>query len=456
MSQKKLFLALFISLTSIGFSAQTLKGKVFGTNNVPLSEASVYIKKLYKGVSTNNKGEFKIHIKKKILKTDTLVFSHIGYTAKRLSFHDFVQSNRMVTLEPKLMALDEVTVSTKRKRLKTFLNYTKLPPLERGLFSFGSVLANNKIYVSGGNKSNKFNPLNNAFDLDKYTSRPFTPISQILQETGTADTWDHYNDELYAYDLETETWEKSSLKFIKRAHHNLHFYDGKIMVIGGKTLSKNRKFQYLENKIEEFNVGKNKIAIDEANPHKAVNFASFLKDDYLIVLGGSKKITFTGIKKFENKIHVYDLKKGYWYHVSYMPVPKETTGVLIDDTIYLFGGNNGQSLKNIESFNIKNGRWKIEGELFSAEDRPAITHHENTVYIYVKGRVLTFNVDTKELNQYLINLAVESPTLYCANDKLYILGGFTNRYSRTTVSNDLFSIDINEFDKTALNKSRTF
>lgn len=456
MSQKKLFLALFISLTSIGFYAQTIKGKVFNANNVPLSEASVYIKKLQKGVSTNSKGQFKIHVKKKILKTDTLVISHIGYKAKRMSFGDLTRSNQIIILEPKLMTLDEVTVSTKKKKLKTFLNYTKLPPMERGLSSFGSVLANNKIYVSGGNKSNKFDPLNNAFELDKYTSRPFTPISQIFQETGTADTWEHFSDQLYAYDLDSETWEKSSLKFIKRAQHNLHFYNGKLMVIGGKTLSKNRKFEYLENKIEEFNVDKNKIAIDEANPHKAVNFASFLKDDYLIVLGGSTKITFNGKKKFENRIHVYDLKKGYWHHVSYMPVPKETTGVLIDNTIYLFGGNNGKSLKNIESFNIKNGRWKIEGELFSPTDKPSITHDDSTVYIYAKGTVMTFDIHTKELNQYLIDLSLEDPKLYCANNKLYILGGFSNRYNRLTVSNDLYSIDLNEFDKTALNKSRTF
>lgn len=456
MLKKRLLFVLFSSFVFIGSYGQNIKGKVLSEKKAPLSEASIYIKKLQKGVTTNSKGEFKIKMKNKIKGNDTLVFSYVGFKARRLSLNDLKKLNYVIVLESKALTLDEVSISTKNKKLKPYLKYTRLPAMEKGLYSFGSVLANNKIYVSGGNKSHKFDALNNAFTLDKYTSRPFTPISQILQEAGTADTWEHFSDQLFSYDLDKGVWEKSPLKFIKRAHHNLHYYNGKLMVLGGKTLSKNRRFEYLENKIEEFNITKNKIAIDEANPHKAVNFASFLKDDFLIVLGGSIKKTSSGKKKYENKIHVYDLKKGYWYHVSYMPVPKETTGVLVDNTIYLFGGFNGKSLKNIESFNIKNGRWKIEGELFSAEDKPAITHSDNMIYIYVKGKVMTFDIATKELNQYLVDLSLEDAKLYSTNDKLYILGGFSNRYNRLTVSNDLYSIDMDEFDKTALNKSRTF
>lgn len=456
MTTKKLLLSILLLVISFGVYAQSIKGKILNEKNVPLAEASVYIKRLQKGTSSNSKGEFRVKIKNTLRGSDTLVFSHIGYKANRIAFSDFTRSNSTVILKSKAMNLDEVTVSTKKKRLKTYLDYTKLPAMGKGLFSFGSVLANDKIYVSGGNASRRFDALANAWELDRYTSRPLTPMSQIFQETGRADSWEHYNDELYTYDLKTDTWEKSPLAFIKRAHHNMHYYDGKLMVLGGKTLSKNRKFEYLENKIEEYNLDKNKIEIDQSNPHKAVNFASFLKDDYLIVLGGSVKVTFSGKKKYENKIHVYDLKKGYWYHVSYMPVPKETTGVLVDNTIYLFGGYNGKKLKNIESFNIKNGRWKIEGELFSPDEKPAIAHEDNIIYIYSKGKVMTFDTHTKELNQYLIDLSLENATLYCANNKLYILGGFTNRFQRLNASSELYSIDMDEFDKTALNRSRTF
>ncbi|MDT7831865.1 carboxypeptidase-like regulatory domain-containing protein [Flavobacteriaceae bacterium S356] len=456
MSKKRFLLVLCSSLFFVGSYAQSIKGKVFNEKKAPLSKASIYIKKLQKGVTTNSKGEFKIKIKNKVQANDTLVFSYVGFKARRISLKDLEALNYVVTLESKLLTLDEVSIRSSKKKLKTYLDYSKLAPMEKGLFSFGSVLANNKIYVSGGNLSAKFDAVLNALNLDKYNSRPLTPFSQILQEAGTASTWEHYNDQLYAYNLITGVWEKSALKFIKRAHHNLHYYNGKLMVLGGKTLSKNRRFEYLENKIEEFNITKNRIAIDEANPHKAVNFASFLTGDHLIVLGGSIKKKQNGKKNYENKIHVYNLKTGKWYHVSYMPVPKETTGVLVENTIYLFGGYNGEKLKNIESFNIKDGRWKIEGELFSAVEKPAITNHNGVIYIYAKGRVMTFDIATKELNQYLIDLSIEDANLYCANNKLYILGGFSNRYDRLTPSNDLYSIDIDEFDKTALSKSRTF
>lgn len=456
MSKKKFLLSIFLSFVYASSFAQTIRGKVLSEKKMPLSEASIYIKKLQKGVSTNSKGEFRIKIKKRVSEKDTLVFSYIGFKAQRISLKDLKALNYIVVLESKAFTLDEISISTKNKKLKTYLEYTKLPAMEKGLYSFASVLADNKIYVSGGDTSSKFDAVNNALSLDKYSSRPLVEFSQILQEVGRVSLGEFYNDILYAYNLETGTWEKSSLKLIKRAYHNMHYYDGKLMALGGKTLSKNRRFQYLENRIEELNIQKNKIAIDKANPHKAVNFASFLKDDNLIVLGGSIRKTNEGKKKYENRIHVYNLKTGYWYHVAYMPVPKETSGVLVDNTIYLFGGFNGNKLKNIESFNVKNGRWKIEGELFSALEKPAITNHNGIIYLYSKGRVMTFDTATKELNQYLIDITLEDAKMHYANNKLYILGGFSNRYHSLMPSNELYSIDVNEFDKTALNKSRTF
>ena len=60
-----------------------------------------------------------------------------------------------------------------------------------------------------------------------------------------------------------------------------------------------------------------------------------------------------------------------------------------------------------------------------------------------------------KLDEYLIDLYLKSSELYYFNDKLFILGGFiTNEYSKTP-SSKLYSIDLNEFEQTRINKSKT-
>ncbi len=56
-----------------------------------------------------------------------------------------------------------------------------------------------------------------------------------------------------------------------------------------------------------------------------------------------------------------------------MPVAKETKGILVNDKFYLIGGYNGKAPFSIESYNLKTGKWKKEGELFYGISKPALT-----------------------------------------------------------------------------------
>ncbi|RMZ50290.1 hypothetical protein EB822_09060 [Flavobacteriaceae bacterium PRS1] len=96
-----------------------------------------------------------------------------------------------------------------------------------------------------------------------------------------------------------------------------------------------------------------------------------------------------------------------------------------------------------------------EGELFSGIKTPALATHDNVIYIFDDGKIYTYNTKTKELDEYLIDLFFKSSSLFYYNDKLYLLGGFKeNEFSKTPSSN-LYSIDLNEFEKTAISKSKT-
>ena len=72
----KPFLSLLAFLVASIASAQTLKGKVFDDQNEPLLGVTILVKEVpNKGVTTNERGEFSIHVEPH----QTLVFSYIGF-----------------------------------------------------------------------------------------------------------------------------------------------------------------------------------------------------------------------------------------------------------------------------------------------------------------------------------------------------------------------------------------
>jgi len=52
-------------------------------------------------------------------------------------------------------------------------------------------------------------------------------------------------------------------------------------------------------------------------------------------------------------------------------------------------------------------------------------------------------------------LFFKSSSLFYYNDKLYLLGGFKENEFTKTPSSNLYSIDLNEFENTAISKSKT-
>ena len=210
-------------------------------------------------------------------------------------------------------------------------------------------------------------------------------------------SWESYKGDLLAYDINSDTWTTSNLKFRKRAYNTINFHNNKIYVLGGKRLSTNRKLEYLDDKIEILDLKTQTIKIDDTNPHQAVNSASFIYNNSIIVMGGSIKLKNDGNKTYTNKSHIYNLDSGYWYQLKDMPKAKEVNGILIKNKIYLFGGYNINPLKEIETYNITSGKWKNEGELFYGIEKSALTFHDNNIYIFDDGKISIYNIETNEI-----------------------------------------------------------
>ncbi|MCH7525307.1 MAG: carboxypeptidase-like regulatory domain-containing protein [Bacteroidetes bacterium] len=444
----KIFSLILILFTFTSFG-QNISGKVLDNkNNLPIKNVNVYLTKTKEGTTTNKKGKFNLKFKSLAKPTDTITFSIIGYASKSFVLNELKINNNTIHLSEKIEELKEVLLNSDKK-LKSKIHFNKLSSLKGGLHSFGSSLIENKIYVIGGDASYIEDTAKRNFyyygDLD---------FEEFLKKLRVNFSWENYKGDLQIYDIFTDTWTMPDLKFRERAYNTINYYNNKIYVMGGTRLSRNRKFEYLDDKIEVFDIKTKSIIIDDTNPHQATNFASFIYDNNVIVMGGSVKLKNNGEKLFTNKSHIYNLESGYWYQLKDMPKAKEVKGVLIKNKIYLIGGFNNKPLKEIETYDITNGKWEKEGELFIGINHPALTAHNNLIYIFNDGKICTYNIDTKELNEYLIDLFLKSSSLFYYNDKLYLLGGFKEDEFSKTPTSKLYSINLNEFEKTAISKSK--
>ena len=247
----------------------------------------------------------------------------------------------------------------------------------------------------------------------------------------------------------------------KRAYHNIHYYDNSIYIIGGKEIKVTNRvdgtistWEYIQDKIEVINLNDHTIQVDNTNPHQAANFASFTYKDNIILMGGYLRTARNGVKDFTSKIHLYNITSGYWYEFGNLPTPRETTGILIGDQIYIIGGNDGNPIAKIQSFDLDTKIWQTEAELFSALERPAITNHENMIYFFEDHKMYTYNIKTKQLKEYEIELGLKYAAMYYYKNRLYILGGLTeNEYSKAS-SSKVFTIDINEFENTTPTRTK--
>ncbi|MBP6758144.1 MAG: galactose oxidase [Flavobacterium sp.] len=417
-------------------------------NNLPIENVNVTLKRINASTLTNEKGKFKLSISTRFQETDSIYFSHIGYAGKTISLAELQKNDFLIFLDEKFESLESIILSG-NKPLKSKIAFTKLTPSKYALFSFGSILKDNKIYVIGGDASFK----TDAWKKVQY-EKPDPTIEDYLRELSFQFSGQSYKGNLLVYDIETGLWEISKLKFRKRAYHNLNEYNEKIYVLGGKSVSANGVFEYLDNKIEVFDIKNQTITIDNTNPHQASEFASFTHNDNIIIMGGSTKMKENGSKEYSNKVHSYDINSGFWYELSSMPTSKETNGVLVKDKIYLIGGFNTKPLSTVESFDLLTEKWKTEGELFYGLNAPAITQNDGIIYFFENEKIFTYDTNTKQLKEYLINLPMKASKLYFSKNKLYLLGGYIENYYSKYPSPNLFSIDIIEFENTKPNRSK--
>ncbi|MBF4467466.1 kelch repeat-containing protein [Flavobacterium sp. LC2016-12] len=448
---KKLFIILLLTpLISIG---QNIKGTVISEKeHLQIEDVNITALNSNAFTLTNKNGEFALKLPSNFKAKDSLEFSHVGFTTLKISLEDLNKINYKVVLSDQVENLSELTITANAGlKLKSKLAFNKLSSLKNPIFSFGSCIKDDKIYIVGGSDSYESNALE-ALKAKNINSEDPRFLQKYLDELAAQYSSTFYKGDLLIYDIKKNSWTSSEAKFKKRAFNNLNYYNNNLYVLGGKRVSKNGKFQYLENEIEVFDLDKQNITIDKTYPHQASNAASFTYKDNIIVLGGSIKATEKGQKDFTNKVHLYNITSGYWYKLPDMPIAKETSGTIIDDKIYLIGGNNGKSLVDIESFDLTTEKWQTEGELFSGYDNPAVTSNNDIIYFFEDRKMCVYDTNSKQLKEYLVELSMKSSAIYFFDNKLYIAGGNIFINYATAPTANVYSINIDEFDTTKPNR----
>ncbi|RIV44514.1 carboxypeptidase-like regulatory domain-containing protein [Flagellimonas pelagia] len=446
----KFIKAITLSILFMGplsITAQQITGVVAdGKTKEPLEGVNIYLDDSSMGTVSKADGTFLLKNGKA---GDTIFFRYLGYNTVDYALKTFIGQKRdTVFLFPAEERLGEVEVAG-RKKMRDKIIAEKLPPMKYALTGFGSTIVDGKIYVIGGDRSYKEDNFNKEYEklseLDPTQLSNPAIFSKLFSSHNEA--WTAYSDKLQIYDPLSNGWTESKTKFSKRAYHTLAQHNGKIYVMGGKTLATNGAFEYLANTIEVYDIKKDTIMVDEVNPHQASNPLAIEYGDDILLIGGSTKMLKNGKKEYSDKIHFYNVPKGFWYELGKMPKGLEPNGAIVNNKLYIVGKND-ESQNGIFQFDLATGKWLKMDEFASSLENPKFTQGNGILYIYQKEILFTFDPKYGELKKYFVNVNLENPNLHFYDGYIYILGGTETREFSTHPSADVYRVDVRDFQYT--------
>lgn len=415
------FLCLVVSILITGqLSAQNKIQVVDDATKFPIEGMNVIVGN--KAILTDKAGFFDVDKISPILPSDSITLSLIGYFPKKVISSDLTDFIIYMTQNP--VHIGEITVMGKQT-LNESISFEKLTSLKYGAFAFGYTLVGDSICIIGGDISIERNSDNHYYE------------------------YEHNMGKMQLYDIKSDSWSVSDKKFLNRAYHNIHYYDGKIYVLGGKRLAKNPQLEYLNEVVEVYDIKRDTVYSSSSNPHQAVNFTSCLFDNNIIVMNGSIRQN-RNAKEYTNQAHLFNLQTGFWYEVKKIPYSYESTGIVADGILYQIGGYKGKALSYINSYDrpIPIGDHQTYNIFPILLERPALAYNdeEKKIYIYEHDKLLTYNILTKEICVYKVDLDLMYSGMIYKDNYLYIVGGKTA--GELVPSNGLYRIDIKELKKT--------
>lgn len=291
-----------------------------------------------------------------------------------------------------------------------------------GVYSFGTAIEDGKLYIMSGDVSN----------------------------TGLRTEYKGFSDKIYVYDLEKDFWRTLKTKTSTIASNSIISHNGSLYNFGGRRFGNNRNRELLNNKIDVYDIKKDTVIVDNVMMHQAVNSAVVKVDDKILFFGGSTKKYHNNTKFLTNKVSMYNLTTGYWYEMDPMPTAKETQGILVDNKIYLIGGNINKPLDTVETYNLQDGKFTTEFKLPIPMTKPSLAKKDHIIYIYTNGVFYTYDTYNKTLKEYTINnISSHNGQIFIYNDFMYLLGG---SIGIDTPTDEMYKFSLSEFNNTKVKR----
>ncbi len=448
---KSAFLCIFLICSSVS-SSQTIRGVVkdVQTKDV-LQDVHIVSSGIKSGTISDELGKFTVDLKKGFSSGDSISFSSVGYRTVIFTFYELQQLEGNVQLVPVIDELKEVNLNTEIV-LNKELQFSRIASLKKGVYSFGSTIVGDEIYVIAGDASRLEEPIKK----EMATRLGDPSISEILRSANTDFSFPKFLEDIQVYDLTKDEWKILPVTVDRRAGHNVVFHKNRIYIFGGKKLLTSGKKVLLTNTVDILDLQRDTVLVDQVYPHQASGAASVSYNGDLLVMGGSIRINKRRKKEFTNKVHLFNFETGLWFDAGKMNTAKESNAALVGDKMYIIGGNNGNWLNTIESLDLLTGKWKIEAKMSTTWNDPAVVSHGGIIYIYEKGKIFTFDIGKNEVKSYRVDLDVQGPDLHVWNGYLFIIGGYNEHlYTKKPIAG-CFKIDLNQFDKTEILERFTF
>ncbi len=193
--KKSIITALLILSSFLTFS-QYIEGTVLDAEtNKPIEGVHVFMKGINRGTLTNVKGNFYLKFPYEIVKSDVIKFSHVTYSYCRNSLYS-KKKNYSVYLQIDVTKLEQIEINNKRN-LRPTLKYESLAKMKNGVYSFGSLLKDGKIYGVGGNVSYIQNEFKKLMEYD-----PESLFEKMMSGTLRNYQKDSYNGDFQIFDIE--------------------------------------------------------------------------------------------------------------------------------------------------------------------------------------------------------------------------------------------------------------
>ncbi len=164
------------------------------------------------------------------------------------------------------------------------------------------------------------------------------------------------------------------------------------------------------------------------NPHIALESGIESYNGHIYVFGGYN-MNSESDELMSKKLFVWDLQENTWYEKAEMPNARVSESVLIEDNIYLVGGETEDGpIAEILKYDIKKDEWAIFHQLPVAHQVDAVSKYKNHIIALLVNEnesiVVIMNTDTRETKLFPIDYYYENPGMVILNEYVYLFGGY--------------------------------